>query len=152
MQGVQKVYYGRCFSVLTLQRNHEKHIDMQRKNFAFRFEWFDVISYLAWECRLEVYEATIRYAETGETGELSPSAAEAFDKVILPDFRRRQKAAEYRARRKARLAAEAAAKAAEQVSVLADRPDAVRIPDGYAFTPLYDRPELMGPPSSASPR
>lgn len=125
---------------------------MQRKNFAFRFEWSQAIAYLSWDFRLEVYEATIRYAESGETGELSPLAQEAFEKFILPDFRRRAKAAEYRARRKARLAAEAADKACEQVSVLADRPDVVYIPDSYGFTPLYDRPELLGPPSSASPQ
>lgn len=124
---------------------------MPRKNFAFRFEWSQAIAYLSWDLRLEVYEATFRYAETGETGELSPSAAEAFERHIMPDFRRRQKAAEYRARRKARLAAEAAAKAAEQVSVLAKRPEIVCIPDGHAYTPIYDAPELLGPPSSASP-
>lgn len=123
---------------------------MTRKNFAFRFEWSQALAYLSWDCRLEVYEATIRYAETGETGELSPSAAEAFEKFILPDFRRRQKAAEYRARRKARLAAEAAAKASEQVRVLADRPEMVCIPDGHVYTPVYDAPELLGPPSAAS--
>lgn len=136
--------------MLTLQRNH-KLKNMSRNNFAFRFEWSQAIAYLSWEFRLEVYEASIRYAETGQTGELSPSAAEAFEKYILPDFRRRAKAAEYRARRKARLAAEAAVKSAEQIELLAGRPDIVCIPDGYAFTPLYDRSELMGPPSSASP-
>ena len=124
---------------------------MPRKNFAFRFEWMQALAYLAWDFRLEVYEATIRYAETGETGELSPTAAEAFEKYILPDFRRRQKAAEYRARRKARLAAEAAAKASEQIGVLADRPEIASIPDGHAYTPIYDAPELLGPPSAASP-
>ena len=95
---------------------------MPRKNFAFRFAWSEAIADLRWPVRLEVFEATVRYAETGQTGELSPEAAEAFEKHILPDFRRRQKAAEYRARRKARLAAEAAAKASEQVIELSSRP------------------------------
>lgn len=124
---------------------------MSRKNFAFRFEWHNVIQYLPWEIRLEVYEATIRYAETGQTGQLTPLAAETFEKYILPDFRRRAKAAEYRARRKARLAAEAAAKSAEQVSLLASRPEIACITDSYTYTPLHERPELFGPPPTASP-
>ncbi|MBD5219790.1 MAG: hypothetical protein HDS72_06085 [Bacteroidales bacterium] len=78
---------------------------MQRKNFSFRFEWQQAIAHLAPLCRLEIYEAAVRYAETGETGPLSAEAAEAFEQYIMPDFRRRAKAAEYRARRKARLAA-----------------------------------------------
>lgn len=92
---------------------------MPRKNFAFRFAWFEAIAHLSWDLRLEVIEATIRYAETGSAGELSSGAEEAFEKFILPDFRRRAKAAEYRARRKARMAAEAAAESARQVRTLA---------------------------------
>lgn len=99
---------------------------MPRNNFYFRFEWSQDICYLDPLERLEVYEATFLYARTGETAEMSTRAAEAFNKFILPVFRRREKAAEYRARRKARLAAEAAAKSASQVAVLASLPaDAV---------------------------
>lgn len=81
---------------------------MQRKNFYFKFEWQSAIAHLPGCYRLEVYEAAVRYAETGETGPMSAIAAEAFEKYIMPDFRRRAKAAEYRARAKARRAAKEA--------------------------------------------
>lgn len=119
---------------------------MPRKNFAFRFAWFEAIAHLSWEVRLEVIEATIRYAETGETGQLSPAAAEAFEKYIMPDFHRRAKAAEYRARRKARLAAKDAAEAARHAHLAAiplpitDFPLAIECP-----MTLY-RHEIDGPP------
>lgn len=77
---------------------------MKRTNFAFRYEWNLAIAHLSPEYRLEILEATIRYAETGETGRLSDIAAEAFRTFILPDFERRRKAATYRARSKARKA------------------------------------------------
>ena len=125
---------------------------MQRKNFSFRFEWQQAIANLEPEERLEVYEQTIHYAATGAVSSFYHGrAAAAFYTHILPDFERRAKAAAYRARRKARLAAEAAAKAAEQVSELADRPATVSIPDRPTYTPVNDDPELLGPPSAASP-
>lgn len=74
---------------------------MKRTNFAFRYEWNLAIAHLSPEYRLEILEATIRYAETGR---LSDIAAEAFRTFILPDFERRRKAATYRARSKARKA------------------------------------------------
>ena len=75
---------------------------MKRTNFAFRYDWNLAIAHLAPEYRLEIIEATIRYAETGETGPLTDIAAEAFRSFILPDFERRRKSAERRARSKAR--------------------------------------------------
>lgn len=74
---------------------------MQRKNFSFKFEWHQAIAHYSPEIRLEIYEAVIRYAETGQLGHLSLEAAVAFEKYFRPDFERRRKAAEYRARRKA---------------------------------------------------
>ena len=125
---------------------------MPRKSFSFRFEWQQAIADLAPEERLEVYEQTIRYAETGKVSTFYYGrAAAAFYAHILPVFHRRAKAAEYRARRKARLAAEAAAKATEQINLLADQPDIVGPPDGCSYTPLHDHPELLGPPPAASP-
>lgn len=85
---------------------------MQRKNFSFRFEWQQAIAYLNPEERLEVYEETIRYARTGRASFYSARAEAAFNTHILPDFERRAKAAAYRARRKARIQAEAANKSA----------------------------------------
>ncbi|MBD5174998.1 MAG: hypothetical protein HDT06_04175 [Bacteroidales bacterium] len=75
---------------------------MTRKNFSFRYDWQKAIAGLDPEIRLEIYECTVRYAETGELCFSTDTAAEAFNKYILPDFKRREKAAEYRARRKAR--------------------------------------------------
>ncbi|MBD5215461.1 MAG: hypothetical protein HDS78_02920 [Bacteroidales bacterium] len=75
---------------------------MTRKNFSFRYDWQKAIAGLDPEIRLEIYECTVRYAETGELCFTSETAAEAFNKYILPDFKRREKAAEYRSRRKAR--------------------------------------------------
>ena len=75
---------------------------MQRKNFAFRFEWMEAIASYDPNIRLEIYEATIMYAQTGELPEMSPQAALGFETYILPDFERRRRAAEYRARAKAR--------------------------------------------------
>lgn len=77
---------------------------MKRTNFAFRYQWSLAIAHLAAEYRLEIFEATVRYAETGATGPMSKVAEEAFSSFILPDFERRRKAAEYRARAKARKA------------------------------------------------
>lgn len=78
---------------------------MQRKNFAFRYEWLQAIADLDPEIRLEIYEGTIQYAATGKVCFRSGIAATAFNKYILPDFERREKAAIYRARRKAAKAA-----------------------------------------------
>lgn len=75
---------------------------MTRKNFSFRYDWQKAIAGLDPEIRLEIYECTVRYAETGELCFSTDTAAEAFNKYILPDFKRREKAAEYRARRKGR--------------------------------------------------
>lgn len=77
---------------------------MKRTNFAFRYQWSLAIAHLPAEYRLEIFEATVRYAETGATGPMSDVAAEAFGSFILPDFERRRKAADYRARAKARKA------------------------------------------------
>lgn len=87
----------------------KKRLNMQRKNFAFRFEWMQAIASYSPDVRLEIYEATILYAETGELPEMSPQAARRFEVYILPDFERRRKAAEYRARAKARRQAKEAA-------------------------------------------
>lgn len=78
---------------------------MTRKNFSFRYEWQQAIADLDPEIRLEIYEGTIRYAQTGKVCFQSGIAANAFNKYILPDFERREKAAAYRARRKARFEA-----------------------------------------------
>ena len=75
---------------------------MQRKIFAFRFEWMEAIASYDPNVRLEIYEATVIYAETGTLPAMSPQAALGFETYILPDFERRRKAAEYRARAKAR--------------------------------------------------
>lgn len=122
---------------------------MARKNFAFRFAWFEAIAHLPREVRLEVIEATVRYAETGTQGTLSAAASEAFDEYILPDFRRRAKAAEYRTRRKTRLAekaAKAAAIAAERARIASS---AIRSDYFHPVIPCSrprHRPEVLGPP------
>ena len=69
---------------------------MQRKIFAFRFEWMEAIASYDPNVRLEIYEATVMYAETGTLPAMSPQAALGFETYILPDFERRRKAAEYR--------------------------------------------------------
>ena len=51
--------------------------------------------------RLEIYEQTVSYAATGSACFQTEAAEQAFNEFILPDFRRREKAAAYRARRKA---------------------------------------------------
>ena len=74
---------------------------MQRKNFSFRFEWQQAIAHLEPAVRLEIYEQTVSYAATGSACFQTEAAEQAFNEFILPDFRRREKAAAYRARRKA---------------------------------------------------
>lgn len=125
---------------------------MARKNFSFRFEWFQAIAHLDPEQRLEIYEQTIRYASTGRACFQSGIAAVAFNKYILPDFERRAKAAEYRARRKARLAAEAAAKAAEQVRQRSARLSQAPLPLNPDFHIITDRPEFRGLRPAAPPK
>ena len=117
---------------------------MTRKNFSFRYDWQKAIAGLDPEIRLEIYECTVRYAETGELCFSTDTAAEAFNKYILPDFKRREKAAEYRARRKARrepaeteatepvaeLVNEVAESAAETAESTPDEPKVPLIPAG----------------------
>lgn len=51
---------------------------MARKSFVFRLEWFKSLSAYPAEVRLEVYEATMRYALSGTLSELKPLSSMAF--------------------------------------------------------------------------
>lgn len=51
---------------------------MARKSFVFRLEWFKSLSAYPAEVRLEVYEATMRYALSGTLSELKPLSRMAF--------------------------------------------------------------------------
>lgn len=51
---------------------------MARKSFVFRLEWFKALSAYPAEVRLEVYEATMRYALSGTLSELKPLSSMAF--------------------------------------------------------------------------
>lgn len=51
---------------------------MARKSFVFRLEWFKSLSAYPAEVRLEVYEATMRYALSGILSELKPLSSMAF--------------------------------------------------------------------------
>lgn len=51
---------------------------MARKSFVFRLEWFKSLSTYPAEVRLEVYEATMRYALSGTLSELKPLSSMAF--------------------------------------------------------------------------
>ncbi len=51
---------------------------MARKSFVFRLEWFKSLSAYPAEVRLEVYEATMRYALSGTLSELKPLSNMAF--------------------------------------------------------------------------
>lgn len=51
---------------------------MQDKSFKFNFIWREAIADCPADVRLEVYEAIIAYAETGDESYLSPLAATAF--------------------------------------------------------------------------
>jgi hypothetical protein len=51
---------------------------MARKSFVFRLEWFKSLSAYPAEIRLEVYEATMRYALSGTLSELKPLSSMAF--------------------------------------------------------------------------
>lgn len=51
---------------------------MARKSFIFRLEWFKALSAYPAEVRLEVYEATMRYALSGTLSELKPLSSMAF--------------------------------------------------------------------------
>lgn len=83
-----------------------------RKNFSFRYEWSERIAHLSDTVQFQILAGTVAYAKTGEfPAEACDEAREAFEEHILPDFRKRAKAAEYRARAKARKAAAQAASA-----------------------------------------
>lgn len=102
---------------------------MQRKIFAFRFEWMEAIASYDPNVRLEIYEATVMYAETGTLPAMSPQAALGFETYILPDFERRRKAAEYRARAKARREGrQVPAQAEPVVEAVAEQPKIVMEP------------------------
>lgn len=51
---------------------------MARKSFVFRLEWYNALSAYPAEVRLEVYEATMRYALSGTLSELKPLSSMAF--------------------------------------------------------------------------
>lgn len=51
---------------------------MARKSFVFRLEWFKALSAYPAEVRLEVYEATMRYALSGTLSDLKPLSSMAF--------------------------------------------------------------------------
>lgn len=51
---------------------------MARKSFIFRLEWFKALSAYPAEVRLEVYEATMRYALSGTLSDLKPLSSMAF--------------------------------------------------------------------------
>lgn len=51
---------------------------MARKSFVFRLEWYKSLSAYPAEVRLEVYEATMRYALSGTLSELKPLSSMAF--------------------------------------------------------------------------
>ena len=51
---------------------------MTRKSFVFRLEWYKALSAYPAEVRLEVYEATMRYALSGTLSELKPLSSMAF--------------------------------------------------------------------------
>ena len=51
---------------------------MARKSFVFRLEWYKALSAYPAEVRLEVYEATMRYALSGTLSELKPLSSMAF--------------------------------------------------------------------------
>lgn len=100
------MYYDGPFLILTLQRISNLIKMATRKNFSFRYEWSERIAHLSEKTQYEILVGTVAYAKTGEfpTG-ASAEARAAFDEHILPDFLKRAKAAEYRARAKARKAA-----------------------------------------------
>ena len=52
--------------------------EQQRKSFVFYFEWAEVLSGFPTEVRYEVYDAIIRYAQSGTLTELKPLANMAF--------------------------------------------------------------------------
>ena len=49
-----------------------------KKHFLFNYEWAEVLSEYSAEVRLEVYDAIIRYAQSGTLSELKPQAKMAF--------------------------------------------------------------------------
>lgn len=49
-----------------------------KKHFLFNYEWAEVLSEYSGEVRLEVYDAIIRYAQSGTLSELKPQAKMAF--------------------------------------------------------------------------
>lgn len=51
---------------------------MARKSFVFRLEWYKALSAYPAEVRLEVYEATMRYALSGTLSDLKPLSSMAF--------------------------------------------------------------------------
>lgn len=51
---------------------------MARKSFVFRLEWYKALSAYSAEVRLEVYEATMRYALSGTLSDLKPLSSMAF--------------------------------------------------------------------------
>ena len=51
---------------------------MARKSFIFRLEWYKALSAYPAEVRLEVYEATMRYALSGTLSDLKPLSSMAF--------------------------------------------------------------------------
>lgn len=89
-----------------------------RKNFSFRYEWSERISHLSEKVQFQILTGTVAYAKTGEfPSDACSEALSAFEEYILPDFRKRAKAAEYRARAKARKAAAQPTSVAPEVPV-----------------------------------
>ncbi len=85
---------------------------MKQKNFAFRYEWLEIIDPLDYEEQMEVIQAIALFCRTGEVEQLTYYANERFVNDILPTLQKRRKAAQYRARLKEKKLA-AAAKADE---------------------------------------
>lgn len=109
-----------------------------RKNFSFRYDWAEKIAHLPEEVQFEILTGTVAYAKNGEFPlSASAEARTAFEEFILPDFRKRAKAAEYRARAKAR---KQCSQAQAKVTVQAAEPEA-EAPVPLAFAIPLSRAE-----------
>ncbi len=119
-----------------------------RTNFSFRYEWSEKIAHLSETIQYQIFIGTVAYAKHGEfPADASAEARAAFEEYILPDFIKRAKAAEYRARAKAR-------KAAAQTATQTGNTTARETP--AAETPATEAPAAVGlavaPPLSRAAR
>lgn len=79
---------------------------MMQKNFSFRYEWLELMDNLYEEEQIEVIHAIAHFSRCGEVAVLSCDANRVFRDKILPTLQKRRKAALYRARLRARRAAQ----------------------------------------------